>query len=484
MTIKSIRKYIIIIVSMIITLFFVSLGFYNYTVSKKMIHNEIVYMSIPLLRENIYSEIRKKFSPAIGVASVMSKDTFLIHWVLENENENDSYKIIQYLNKIKNEFDYFTTFFISENNGRYYHNSGLHKIISKMDTHDKWYYDFIDSEKEFDLDVDFNEAENQQLTIFINYRVVDFDGNLLGVTGVGLKMKEFSIFLKEQKKTYDRNIYLIDPEGVIQAHSNMSIIQNRTSNDIENILKKLTSDKTKPQMTEYMSGNQKIMVSSKYIEDLDWFLIVEQNESEALKTANWNFIRTLIVGLILLIFILLLVGAVLNFFSNKLEILAITDPLTSCYNRREFNHWLERSLDKKSRTGSQLSLIMIDVDLFKRINDKFGHQFGDYVLKYISKMILTIIRPDDIFCRLGGDEFVILLEEKEEEAIFLANRIKQDLANSNITDKNKNSVKVTLSMGIYESKIEDSFQDIINLGDQALYRAKKSGRNNIKKSVN
>ena len=94
-----------------------------------------------------------------------------------------------------------------------------------MDDHDIWYYRFVDSGMQYTLDVDTDEAGGQLLTIFINFRVEDAEGNLLGVTGVGIKMEDFSSFLSDKQKKYNRNIFLCDSNGVIQAHSDISQIE-------------------------------------------------------------------------------------------------------------------------------------------------------------------------------------------------------------------------------------------------------------------
>lgn len=465
MSLKFIKIKSIIFVSLIITLSFGILGLYNYNISKKMIHDEIIYSSIPLLRDNIYSEIRQNVIPSLKVSEVMSKNSFLINWALNNEENSGN--IIQYLDKIKNEFDYFTTFFISNNSKNYFHYNGLHKVVSMTDPHDIWYFNFIKSEKVYNLDVDFDEAGDNELTIFVNYKVNDFEGNLLGVTGVGIKMEGFSNFLNEQQEKYNRTIYLVDQEGIVQAHSNIKEIYGSS-----NIVEKIIDSQVTQILSSYKKNNQTIIISAKYIEDFDWYLIVEQNESNSLKSANDNLTRTLIAGLILLVTILITVGIILNYFSTKLEILAVTDPLTGCYNRREFNNRLEKSLDKKIRSNSPLSLITIDIDYFKKLNDSFGHHFGDKVLKVFSRMVYDIIRSNDIFCRVGGDEFAILLEADEEETLLLANRIKNNLKNTELN--------VTISIGVYEALAEDSISKIIKKSDDALYLAKNSGRDCIK----
>ncbi len=482
MTFHKIKLNAIILVCIIITIAFLFLGFYNYSISKKEIHNKLVNSSIPLLRDNIYSEIEKSFLPALGVASVMSKDSFLINWTMYNEN-SDIGSIVQYLKKMKDEFNYRTTFFISANTLKYYYYDGIHKTINRNNKHDQWYYDFIASGLPYDLDVDFDEVADNKLTIFINYRVHDFKGNLLGVTGIGIEMDDFSKFLIDQQDKYNRKIYLVDKFGVIQAHSDITEIERSNIYNLDGIglvAEELLRGITQEPMLSFKKDSENILISSKYIENIDWYLIVEQNETEALQVPSQNLRRTIVVGIILLFTILPLIIFILSFFSKKLEILAVTDPLTGTYNRREFSRLLIRALDRKNRSAGKLTLITIDIDYFKKINDSLGHQFGDLVLTSITDLINGLKRPNDILCRLGGDEFVILLEGSELEGLNLANRIKDKLCKLIITDKKDRCSNVSISMGVYEANENDTLESVMNKSDRALYLAKNSGRNGIK----
>lgn len=166
---------------------FVGVSGINYQITKASVHREIVQNDLPLTMNNIYSDLTSELTRPILVASSMAADTFLQDWVLDGEVDED--RVRKYLLEIKEKYDFFSTFFISAHSLRYYHFQGIQKNISPADAHDVWYYRFIGSGKEYDLDVDTDEAGNNSLTVFINYRLEDEKGQLLGVTGVGLKME-------------------------------------------------------------------------------------------------------------------------------------------------------------------------------------------------------------------------------------------------------------------------------------------------------
>ena len=166
-----------------------------------------------------------------------------------------------------------------------------------------------------------------------------------------------------------------------------------------------------------------------------------------------------------------------------LKWLSITDPLTGLYNRRYFIEQIELEFKRSKRYSRDLSLLMLDIDHFKLVNDNYGHQIGDIVLRKISSVIINLLRDSDLAFRYGGEEFMIILPEtKSEDAINVAERMKQEIMN---TQHNYSSINftVTASFGIVSIKdMMDKFEtidDIIKKVDDNLYKAKNSGRNTI-----
>ncbi|HQQ51421.1 MAG TPA: GGDEF domain-containing protein, partial [Spirochaetota bacterium] len=166
-----------------------------------------------------------------------------------------------------------------------------------------------------------------------------------------------------------------------------------------------------------------------------------------------------------------------------LKWLSITDPLTGLYNRRYFIEQIELEFKRSKRYSRDLSLLMLDIDHFKLVNDNYGHQIGDIVLRKISSVIINLLRDSDLAFRYGGEEFMIILPEtKSEDAINVAERMKQEIMN---TQHNYASIifTVTASFGIVSIKdMIDKFEtidDIIKKVDDNLYKAKNSGRNTI-----
>lgn len=156
---------------------------------------------------------------------------------------------------------------------------------------------------------------------------------------------------------------------------------------------------------------------------------------------------------------------------------ATTDPLTGIYNRRHFLQLGEKELNRSRRYGRPLSVMLIDLDNFKLINDTLGHAAGDEVLKHLSKIISHNLRSNDIFGRLGGDEFSVITPELNcEETKSLAERLRTSVEGPSAKD----GPEITISIGVASFAHHDAtIEDILSRADKALYTSKKLGRNKV-----
>ena len=157
---------------------------------------------------------------------------------------------------------------------------------------------------------------------------------------------------------------------------------------------------------------------------------------------------------------------------------AVKDPLTGCYNRRQFNELIAREMSRYLRYNTVFSLIMMDIDHFKRVNDTYGHDVGDLVLKQMASCAASAIRASDILCRFGGEEFMIILPETTiENAYVAAEKIRKKIEQLQVPLTDGRIVRFTLSLGISESTQTSDVETLIKYADNALYTAKETGRN-------
>lgn len=157
--------------------------------------------------------------------------------------------------------------------------------------------------------------------------------------------------------------------------------------------------------------------------------------------------------------------------------LSLLDPLTGVFNRMGYNEGMGREHARWKRYGGELSLVIFDLDLFKSINDNYGHAAGDKVLASLASLLRRQIRHCDILCRLGGEEFAIILPETGVVgAANAAEKLRASVATSQFRFKEQ-PVPVTVSIGIAEFREQDTQEDVFERADRALYLAKKLGRN-------
>jgi diguanylate cyclase (GGDEF)-like protein len=171
----------------------------------------------------------------------------------------------------------------------------------------------------------------------------------------------------------------------------------------------------------------------------------------------------------------------------ELRDLAITDALTGVYNHRYFQQRLQDELDRAVRRAAEgraepISLFLMDIDFFKKVNDRFGHPSGDELLRSFAKLTLRVLRSSDVVCRYGGEEFAVILPETDaEQAMQVAERLREAVERSNFTGADGRYLgQVTSSFGVetYESGLP-SRSEMIQRADEALYHAKEHGRNRV-----
>lgn len=166
---------------------------------------------------------------------------------------------------------------------------------------------------------------------------------------------------------------------------------------------------------------------------------------------------------------------------KELKLLAETDPLTGAYNRRYFFEHFNRAFSASKRYSSALSFLIIDIDCFKKLNDTYGHDAGDKILKELVAICSPLMRDVDLFARFGGEEFVAMLPNTAiDGALILAERIRKNINQKQLLLAN-NKINFTVSIGVSEISADDDqyVEEIIKRADLALYEAKEGGRNKV-----
>jgi diguanylate cyclase (GGDEF)-like protein len=167
-------------------------------------------------------------------------------------------------------------------------------------------------------------------------------------------------------------------------------------------------------------------------------------------------------------------------YHDEIYKLTTMDGLTQIHNRRYFDEQLDRELSRSRRYERVLSLVMMDIDHFKQINDRHGHLAGDYVLKQLASVVSTRIRREDVFARFGGEEFGVILPEIDLQSARLFAEKVRHLVSKQLFTFDKNSIPVTVSLGVATLLPEHrAAAELVSAADEKLYEAKTSGRNRV-----
>lgn len=470
------RRRFILGISVLVLCGFMATSLIGYFVARSSTSEQLQKQMLPLTSDNIYSEIQRDLLQPLLISSLMANDTFLINWVEAGEKEPE--RLFEYLTKIQRKYNTITAFFVSETSHYYYHPSGIIKQVDDNDPADDWYFHSRNLHGDYDINIDRDTADSSRMSIFVNYKVLNQRGELIGVTGVGLSMELVAKLIENYQRRYGREIYFVDRQGEIMLRSSLfqEDIYLRNKAGLDALFLRILSNPSASVSYDAQNGNT-IYLNSRLIPEFDWFLIVEQINDPAAARIERALWVNLIVSLIISFCVLLVAHFTLRSYQRRLERMATKDKLTGAANRQVFDWIFEHAEKTAIRKDWPLSMIALDIDHFKAVNDQYGHQFGDQVLKAASRIIKQNIRDVDTLCRWGGEEFLILLEGCDlQEAITIAELIREAISEHQNRVKNE-TVTITISAGVAEYQLGESMEQLIERCDTALYESKSRGRN-------
>jgi diguanylate cyclase (GGDEF)-like protein len=478
------KKHILLISNLII-IFSLIAGFvgvvYKDTKTYQNLAEKHLENIISLADINISKQIENTMTRPVMVSKTMANDEFLKEWFeKEHKNyDNNTYleQLYSYLKTYKEKYGYTTVFCISEQTGNYYYQDGLNKKISKSDEHDIWYYNFIKSGHEYDLQIDTNEADKNTITVFINFRMEGEDGRLLGVIGVGLEVSNIESVIRSYEKDYDLSVYIINVGG-----SKNSFAGDTDIFVSEDDLTKRTGIKEKivsgysvePKMQWFTSENERKCLITKYDDTLGWYLILEKDTNSISRSFQKGIMDNVIFMLISLAICIMVTTTVFFNYNHRIIEIENTDELTGLPNRKLFSKRYPSFVSNKHK--QKKTLFMFDVDNFKFFNDTYGHIFGNAILAMVGENLQKTVNGNGIAARWGGDEFVGILETSPDKAECILSQFMETLKN----EEKDNRYHVTVSVGIAEIDRKLSLEQMMKKVDEAMYLSKESGRNLIK----
>ncbi|MGE9293491.1 MAG: ATP-binding protein [Puniceicoccales bacterium] len=292
----------------------------SYYVSRDSVRETITESSLPLTADNIYSVIQRDLLRPIFISSMMANDAFLRDWTINGEV--DVQQMQRYLEEIRREYGTVTSFFISEKSRNYYYWGGVLKQVDENEPRDVWYFRVREMEKPFEINVDVDMANNDALTVFVNYRVYDYEGNYIGAAGTGLTVSRVNALIEEYEGRFNREIFFVDREGNIILGPSKGRLATYGNLDAVPGLKQdaqsLTSS-TEEQKISYERDGKTYFLNSRWIPELNWYLMVEQSEDELLSPLRHTLLVNILLSLAITAIVSWMCVSIISLYHKRLR---------------------------------------------------------------------------------------------------------------------------------------------------------------------
>nr|WP_298143033.1 sensor domain-containing diguanylate cyclase [uncultured Pseudomonas sp.] len=475
------QRPLILLILVLLGCGFITTSLVSYYSALDSIRASIVNTELPLTSDNVYSEIQKDLIRPILISSMMSRDTYMRDWAIAGEG--DVGQITRYLQEVQEHYGTVTSFFISEQSRTYYQAKGVLKQIDKAEPRDAWYFRVRDMQAPYEINVDVDMANQDRLTVFINYKVFDYQHRFIGATGVGLTVDDVVELIDTYQQRYNRSVFFVDPSGhvVLTGTSGgaMGAKAGQTLGELPGLSSLMPQSEPQSGNFQYQENGRNHFLNVRFIPELNWYLFVDKHENGALAGIRTSLYLNLLVCLLVTAIVVTIVGVALRRYQARITALATTDQLTELLNRRGFDLLANQALQETRRNQGELCALLLDLDNFKELNDTHGHQAGDQVLRGFAHNLRDDLRQSDILCRWGGEEFVLLLKDTSvEQARVLAQKIRRQTEQSEF-HYNGSALHITTSIGLAQLHAEESLEQLLLRADRALYRAKQGGRNRL-----
>jgi methyl-accepting chemotaxis protein len=449
----------------------------------------------------------------IALVQLMAKSPILINYFQEPENLYLQARAHEEIAVFCEALAGTSIFWVNDNDKKFYMDGELMYYVNPDDPSNYWYYMTLHNTESYNFNINYNPDLNNT-NLWVNVPVFNNEKEAIGILGSGINL---SSFLDAIYKDYSNiaELYFFNDNGEITGSENAYLAAEkkllweelgRTGGKIFDDSQNLDTDNVHIFKVEDWYG----IIALGKVPVLGWYITVVLPFSlmDVLHT-RLTFLFLLLMVVIAAIFVgfNLFVAGLLEPLTdlikamNQLSVdwdlrhhkgeietlstflnLAIHDPLTGIFNRRYLDGSFKKIIKSLSRTNEKLSVLMLDIDFFKKYNDTYGHEAGDTCLKMVSHALNQCIsRPDDFIVRYGGEEFVVILPNTGEEgARIIAEKLLDKMRECNIPhEKNDAASHVTISIGGTTGSVEytQMGSEYIKRADEALYMSKQNGRN-------
>ena len=415
------------------------------------------------LASRIYDSISSELSEPVTVSRSMAHDTLLIN-ALSHEPDAGEKKteevLARYLSAQKDTFGYEAAFVVSDSSLFYYSYGGINKQLDLSGSdRDQWYAQFVASGKDYDLDVDRDELEQDQWTVFVNARIEDEDGHLLGVCGVGARMTGNHDLFYSLEQEYDVRISLIDADGLIHVDTDESRIETEYLTGVH------VSENSDYIYQKLSTGRYAV---TKYIDNLGWYLVIESSGSsehgEILNVLLLNIVLYAIVLAIMLLAIRIIIAR-----TRALSNASFVDQSTQLLNRRAFEE--KKAELALSALKENFTYVTADINGLKQVNDTLGHAAGDELIKGSADCLKESFSAYGDIYRIGGDEFAAMLDVTEEQLSEAMDKL--ETMSGGWTGRQIKGISISCGYATSREFPSENITELSRISDERMYSAKE-----------
>lgn len=399
-------------------------------------------------------------------------ESFAKSAVFENEINNPDIHESVIVNKLKKLEEQFglTVFLALEAPRKQYMSDG--RIFDIEEGQVYWYFEAMQENKSIMADL----GQAGDVHVFFDVKIEDEEQNFQGYVGVGKSIRTFLKAFDKHKKQYGYDFIFVDDKNEIVLTSFIDLLTVDQSapclDDLEAFSGNFTEQGSLDGETVVMR-EEEYMISQIPIPELSWRLLLLTPMEKRKATITQTLLINALMTFAVVASLLAVSYALLLQYKFFLESSSLADPLTGLPNRT----FLQRQYNKLRKQQAMLCVVVCDLDRFKQINDTYGHNAGDAVIKHAASLLKEHFREDDVVCRWGGEEFVILVPSKSPHlGEMIAERARKELTRTRVCVQDK-SIAFSASFGVSFGSSESSLDELIGVADAALYQAKTKGRN-------
>lgn len=469
------QRYNVFFASLTITLLIVT-GFSYVLYSDHEYYHHLalrqVESTVAMAASDVSKDIGSYVTRQITTSQGMANNPFLWDTLAAEPlsyDEAAAQPILRYLKIYQQRYNYDVTFLISAKSLCYYYQDGLIKTISPDTPSDIWYYNFLDSGRNYDIQIDNSEANEDVASIFVNCRIMDDNGDLVGVIGSGRKINSTEERIKSACLSLGLNIYVVNTGNASNAFAH-EMEYFKAPEEVAKLTglsaEEITAKHTSP--APIWLGTRCLQIV--HDPNLHWNFVIEKDTIPLMETYAERLRYDIICILLIIVGCVTISTGLIRKLNHRVKIIENMDAVTDLPNSKLFQEYFANAL--KKHAPKPMTLVMFDIDNFKACNDTLGHLYGNTVLKLTAAYIQSNIKEKGFFSRWGGDEFIGLLFLSPKEA----QKWVDDL-NQHVREQNANRIPISLSIGLTAVDPTIEFADLLDQADAALYHAKANGKN-------